>query len=127
MSYHGYALLVAIHGGKDEYSLPQSTWSLSMNSGWAGLGHVPFLEPITAIKASQHWSVKDPFPCVKDRAGGQGRVPRGVPKPSGDSVSKMKRGLGNMAMKANACYIHESPRSSPQNASKDVYLASQLS
>lgn len=66
---------------------------------------MPSLEPITVVKASQHWSVKDPFPCVKDRAGGQGRVPRGVPKLSCDAVSKMKVGSGNMAMKANACHI----------------------
>lgn len=42
---------------------------------------------------------------MKDRDGDQGRVPRGVSKPSEDGVSKMKRGSGNMVMEVNAFHI----------------------
>jgi hypothetical protein len=67
--------------------------------------------------------VKDLFPFVKDRDGGQRRVLRGVSKPREDAVSKMKRGSGNMAVKVNACHIRMRTRVQiPPNTSKDTCL-----
>lgn len=67
---------------------------------------MPILDPITMVRVSQHWSVKDPFPFVQDRDDvGRGGSQEEFQGPVGDAVSKMKRGSGNMALKVNVCHV----------------------